>query len=243
MASARRESDLYPPLRDWLEASGFSVRAEVNGCDIAARRGDDLVIIEMKLRFNLELLLQTVRRQETADSVYAAVPAPKTFDKRWRELCRLLRRLEAGLLLVHIDSALPRVEVAFHPVAGERRRNRAQTRALLTEMAGRSLDGNAGGSTRRPLMTAYREQALKVAVALDRLGPTSPKTLRQAGAPAKTTQILYANHYGWFERVGAGIYAMNEKGRAAIGEYRELADMLRRDLRFADGEDGISGGG
>lgn len=226
----RRESDLYPPLKAWLEAGGYTVHAEVNGCDVAARKGDDLVIVEMKLGINLDLLLQAVRRQEVHASVYAAVPAPATVDKRWRGLTRLLRRLEIGLLLVHLDSALPRVELAFHPVAQERRRQAAATRALLTEMAGRSLDLNSGGSLRTPLMTAYRERALAVAVSLERLGPSPSKALRAAGAPEKCYDILYANHYGWFERLDKGIYGLTEVGRNALREHGELAEVLRGNL-------------
>ena len=42
-------------------------------------------------------------------------------------------------------------------------------------------DDNAGGSTRRPLVTAYRENALLVAAVLARHGPLAPKQLRALG--------------------------------------------------------------
>ncbi len=222
-----RETDLYPLLKAWLEAGGYRVRAEVNDCDVAAARGDELVLVEIKRAINLDLLLQIVRRQETGAAVYAAVPAPAAFDRRWRELERLLKRLEAGLLLVRLDSDWPRVELAFHPVRREIRRNKSTALALLREMSGRSLDLNVGGSNRRPVMTAYREQALKVAAGLARLGGSaSPKALRDIGCPAKTGPILLANHYGWFERLAKGVHGLGGKGREALGEYGELVERF-----------------
>ena len=222
------ESDLYPPIKHWLESNGYTVHGEVGDCDVAARKGDSLVLIEMKRAVTLDLLLQIVQRQEAAESVYAAVPAPRTQDKRWRALTRLLKRLEAGLLLVNLHSALKSVEVAFHPVLQPRRPvQRAKHRALLTEMDGRTIDLNRGGSSRRPLMTAYREAALAAAVALERLGTASPKALRELGAGPKTGAILLANHYGWFDRLGVGRYALTNRGREALEQYAELTAALR----------------
>lgn len=225
-----KEADLYPHLKAWLEANGYTVHAEVKDCDIAAEKDGQLVLVEMKRNVNLDLLLQVVRRQRADASVYAAVPAPRTGGRRWRELMRLLGRLEAGLILVYMESALPRVEVAFHPVEQKRRRDKGVTRALLTEMAGRSADRNVGGTNRRKLMTAYREQALHVAVALEKHGPAAPKTLRAAGTSAKTGPILLANHYGWFDRLGLGQYALNAAGRTALEEHADLTARLRAGL-------------
>ena len=225
------EADLYPPVKRWLESRGYAVHGEVGGCDVAARKDGRLVLIELKRAVNLDLLLQIVERQGASESVYAAVPAPRTQDKRWRALTRLLKRLEAGLLLVNTHSALKTVEVAFHPVLQPRRPvQRAKHRALLTEMDGRTKDLNQGGSSRRPLMTAYREAALAVAVAMERLGPSSPKALRGLGAGPKTGAILLANHYAWFDRLGVGRYALTNRGREALEQYAELAAALRARL-------------
>lgn len=231
----RREADMYPLLKSWLEGNGYAVNAEVNGADIAARKGSGLVVIEMKLRVNLDLLLQIAARQETADSVYAAVPAPASRDRRWRKATKLLKRLEAGLILVHMDSAAPRVEVEFHPLPLEAkpRRNKAGTRALLAEMDGRSLEMNIGGTVRKKRVTAYRESALLVAAGLERAGgESSPAGLRKIGTGAKTGEILYANHYGWFERLAKGLYGITPSGRDALVEYAPLADRLREKLAF-----------
>jgi hypothetical protein len=69
------EADLYAPVKRFLERQGYDVKGEVRGCDLVARRGEEpLVIVELKLRFNLALVLQGVERLALSDAVYLAVP-------------------------------------------------------------------------------------------------------------------------------------------------------------------------
>ena len=51
MAKPRiRESDLYPPLKRFLEAQGYAVKGEVNDCDaVAVRGGEEPVVVELKV--------------------------------------------------------------------------------------------------------------------------------------------------------------------------------------------------
>jgi hypothetical protein len=49
-----RETDLYAPVKVWLEGHGYEVHAEVHGCDPTATRGDDLVVVELKTSPNLQ---------------------------------------------------------------------------------------------------------------------------------------------------------------------------------------------
>ena len=74
------EVSLYPAVKRFLEAAGFDVKGEVKGCDIVAVRLDEpltLTIVEMKLGFSLELLLQATDRMRAADAVWLAVPATR----------------------------------------------------------------------------------------------------------------------------------------------------------------------
>ena len=67
------ETALYPTVKRFLEELGFQVKGEVNGCDIVAVRDGEpprLAIVEMKLGFNLDLLLQAVDRMRAADEVW-----------------------------------------------------------------------------------------------------------------------------------------------------------------------------
>lgn len=225
-----KETDLYPPLKSWLETNGYEVHAEVGHCDIAAVKNGNLVLIEMKRAINLELLLQTARRQRLKAAVYAAVPSPRVNNRAWRERARLLRRLEIGLIVVNLHSARPSAQLLFHPAPYTPRKNKAKTQTLLSEIAGRSKDLNTGGSLRTKLHTAYREEAITVAVALNALGPTSPKNLKNAGTSRKTNSILQANHYGWFNHLAVGLYSLNDKGKQALVENADLVICLRERL-------------
>ena len=231
-ASPLRETDLYAPVRDFLAAQGFTVRAEVARCDVAAQKGEHLVVVELKLGFTLDLVLQAIRRQRLADLVYVAVPRPASAagEARLRENLPLLRRLELGLLVVDLRTPPPRVEVALQPVPFERRRDNKGRRALMRELSLRSGDDNAGGSTRRPLVTAYRENALRVAAALERCGPLAPKQLRALGTGPKTLPILRNNVYGWFERIDRALYRIQPAGTAALRTYADVVARLAATL-------------
>lgn len=228
--TARSEADLYEPIRDFLVAQGYSVRGEVHDCDITATKDDELIIVELKRRFSLELLYQSTRRQQLSDSVYVAFPRPERMGRgsHWKDIKRLLRRLELGLILVSWSGKKARVEVVFHPIPSQRRKNHHARRAVIREIAGRSTDHNRGGSTRTKLLTAYRETALHIAACLDAFGPASPKQLRALNTGPRTQSILYNDVYGWFERVGHAQYALRPEGKAALNEYPELVSHLRK---------------
>ena len=75
--SGARETDLYGPVKGFLEGQGFVVKGEVADADVVACRGDDPpVIVELKLRFSLSLFHQAVTRLKVTDLVYLAVPRP-----------------------------------------------------------------------------------------------------------------------------------------------------------------------
>ena len=79
-------------------------------------------------------------------------------------------------------------------------------------------DPAAGGSTRKPIMTAYRQQALACADVLAK-GPARPRDLKLFYPDA--AKILHRNVYGWFFRQERGIYALTDGGRAALLQWSE----------------------
>ncbi len=225
MPKAAAETDLAAPLYDYLRQAGYLVRSEVKDCDIAAVKGDELVIIELKRSMNLTLVVQGVRRQRLTDSVYLAIPRPSNKWTWWKEsrgVRHLLRRLELGLILVSREKGKPPVEVVFHPLPLARHRRSAPRRAVLAEIAARSADYNQAGSSRRKLATAYRENAVHIACCLSLTGPTSPASLRAMGTGPKTLSILRFNAYGWFERVDTGVYRLGAHGAADLVAWPEL---------------------
>jgi hypothetical protein len=225
MRSGFTEADLAGPLYAHLAELGYTVRSEVKDCDIAAVKGEDLLIIELKKTLNLALLVQAVRRQRMTDSVYVAIPRPANKWKWWKEsrgAQHLLRRLEVGLILVSLDHGKPPVEVVFHPLPFERRKRARSRHAVLEEIAQRTADYNRAGSTRRKLATAYRENAIHIACCLLVQGKMSPASLRACGTGPKTLSILRFNAYGWFERVDRGVYALAAHGTTDLKSWGEL---------------------
>ena len=208
------ETALYPTVKRFLEAAGFLVKGEIHGCDIVAVHGGAqrvLAIVEMKLGFNLELLLQAVDRIRVADEIWLAVPATRRGrdrDPRVHRLCRLI-----GLGLMAVNIARDQVEILAEPGPYRPRPDLRRRTRLLSEHARRRGDPSAGGSTRQPVMTAYRQQALACAEML-RAGPARPRDLR-AKAP-DAGRILLRNVYGWFERAQPGIYRLTGLGEAAL---------------------------
>ncbi len=201
----RREVDLYPPIKAFLEGEGFEVKGEIGGCDVVAvRGGEPPVIVELKLRFTLGLVLQAVDRLRVAETVYVAVPAEVARRRGIRPLCR---RLGLGLLLVHG----PRrgVEVAVEPGPYRPPRDRRRSARLLAEHTRRAGDPTPGGATRVPIMTAYRQEATRIADVLA-VGPASVAALRVAAAAPNAGRILARDPYGWFERVERGTYRLRD---------------------------------
>jgi hypothetical protein len=209
------ETALYLPVKRFLERLGFTVKGEVGGCDLVALSGDDppiVVIGELKLTFNLELILQAVDRAAAADEVWLAAKLSargkgREGDARYRNLCR---RLGFGMLAVTNTGD---VEVIVQPATSAPRRNPKKRSRLISEHQRRKGDPALGGSTRAPIMTAYRQQALACAAALSG-GPQRVKDLR-ADMP-DAGKILLHNVYGWFDRAERGIYVLTDAGHAAL---------------------------
>lgn len=226
MAKAQwRETDLHQPVSDFLTSQGYTVRSEVNGCDMVAVKGEEMVALEFKLHFNASLLIQAAKRQRATAAVYVVLPRPKKGmrSKEWQGQRLLLRRLELGLIFVALGPH-PRAEVVFHPQPFDlRRRNRDYT-AIIREVQLRSADYNTAGSSKRKLVTAYRENAIQIAAFLQQHGALSTKRLRELGTGEKTTTILYDNVYGWFERVRRGVYALTAQGILELASYPELVE-------------------
>ena len=226
-----REHTLYPPVKAFLEAQGYAVKGEVNDCDLVAVRGDEPpVIVELKTGFSLPLVFQGIARQGLSDTVYLAVPPFSGRTTRRKDALALCRRLGLGLLMVKLEPA-PFVEALLDPAPFRpRRRNRGIGR-LLREFQRRVGDPNQGGSTRREIMTAYRQDALRCAAHLRRNGPTKASIAAKAAGIPRARAIMYADHYGWFERPAdspSGVYGLTPKGHAALEHYADVVAALER---------------
>jgi hypothetical protein len=113
------------------------------------------------------------------------------------------------------------VEIVAEPAPYRPRPNLPQRRRLLKEHAARRGDPTRGGSTRQPIMTAYRQQAIDCASHL-RTGPKRPRDLKPSAPDAG--KILLRNVYGWFERVQPGLYRLSEAGAKALQQCHSPAE-------------------
>lgn len=209
------ETALYEPVKRFLEGAGYAVKGEVGGCDLVGLAEGEpplVVVCELKQSFNLELILQAVDRQAQSDEVWIAARISlrgkgRESDRRFRDLCR---RLGFGMLGVGATDA---VEIIVSPASPLPRKNTRKRIRLVEEHRRRRGDPTAGGSTRKPIMTAYRQQALACAAAL-RDGPLRPRDLKATTPIA--ARILLDNVYGWFHRIDRGVYELNSAGHEAL---------------------------
>lgn len=225
-----RETDLYAPIRAFLETEGYQVQAEVKHCDIAAERDGQLVIVELKKAFNLKLVYQAIERQSLTEQVFVAIPRPKKGqrEKAWKDMLRLLKRLELGLLTVALDSPLQTVDVVLEPADSPVRKNRKKREGLQAEWEGRETNGNIGGMTRRKIITAYREKSIRLACLLEKEGQLSAAELREKGME-DCIGICSRNYDRWFKRVAKGVYALSDIGKEALEseDYKKIAAFYR----------------
>ena len=227
-----KETDLYAPIRAFLEEEGYQVQAEVKHCDIAAVKDGQLVVVELKKTFSLKLVYQALERQSLTDQVFVAIPRPKKGqrEKPWRDMLRLLKRLELGLLTVALDSPLQTVDVVLEPSDSLAWKNRKKREQVQAEMENRQMDVNVGGMTRRKIITAFREKSIRLACILEREGQISTAALRERGME-DCVGVLSRNFDKWFQRVEKGVYTLSEKGREALEneDYAKAVAFYRKE--------------
>jgi hypothetical protein len=185
-----RETELYPPIKRFLESQGYEVKAEIGPADVMA----------------LSLFHQAIERLAIADLVYVAVPETSTRQsrrvlKRNRRLCRRL-----GLGLITVRPRDGHVTVHCDPGPYRPRQSKQRRESLLGEFSRRSGDPNVGGSTRRTIVTAYRQDAIRCAEFLSANGATKAAHVAAGTGVPNARRIMSDNHYGWFRRVETGIY-------------------------------------
>jgi hypothetical protein len=233
-----RESDLYPAVKAFLEGQGYEVKGEVRGCDVVATRGDEPpVIVELKLAFSLGLLLQGVDRLSLTDRVYLAVPRPsgrraRAGSVQRRDVRQLCRRLGLGLMAVAPGRPGAAVEVIVDPVPYRPRKRLRRLGLLLGEHARRVGDPNRGGLTRTPLVTAYRQEALRCAQLIQSRGLASLGALRATGLVPNAAKILQRDVYGWFRRVERATYRLTDRAARDIERFA-AAGALAADAAVA----------
>ena len=211
------ETELYLPVKRFLEAQGYDVKAEIGDCDVLAIRGEEPpVIVELKTGFNLQLLLQGIDRQTVTDSVYLAIPESKR--SLGPDNLRLCKRLGLGLLVVSKDW----VEAYLDPAPYQPRKAPHHKAVLLKEFQRRVGDPNFGGSSKRPLVTAYRQDALRCVKFLKNTGASKVSDVVAQTKVERAATILRGDVYGWFMKIDRGVYSLSPKGEAAVSIFADV---------------------
>ncbi len=226
-AGKPRETDLYDPVKQMLVGQGYEVKGEIGAADIVAVRDEEQpVIVELKTGFSLTLFHQAIDRQNLTEAVYIAVPrgTGTQFRKSLAANKSLCRRLGLGLITVRMKDSF--VELHLDPAPYRPRLSVIRKERLLLEFARRVGDPNAGGTTRKKLMTAYRQDALRCLSTLNNNGPTKASLVAAETAVENARRLMADDHYGWFERVKTGIYTITPKGKAAVREFaKEIGEL------------------
>ncbi len=137
-----------------------------------------------------------------------------------RKLCR---RLGLGLIVIGGRGA---VEVIEDPIPYRPRQSKRRSTLLLGEFERRRGDLNVGGSNRTPIVTAYRQDALRCVRALAAAGPMHLGELRVASGVAAAAPILRRNVYGWFDRISRGTYGLTAAGEEALNRFAQAIVVL-----------------
>ena len=215
------ETELYLPVKRFLEAQGYDVKAEIRDCDVFAVRGNEPpLIVELKTGFNLQLLLQGIDRQAVTDTVYLAIPEPKRTLPH--DVLRLCKRLGLGLLVVNGNW----VEAYLDPGAYQPRKTPRRKALLLREFQRRKGDPNSGGSSKRPLVTAYRQDALRCVKFLRDSGASKVSEIVVQTKVERAAAILQRDAYGWFVREERGVYILSSKGEAALTTFEDVLALI-----------------
>lgn len=219
-----KESDLYLPLKKFLEKQDYEVKAEVENCDVvaikkavASENVQPPTIIELKLSLNLEVILQAVDRLSLSPIIYIGVPnsCGALKKKKRKRIVKLLKML--GIGLVSINPKRETTHVIVDPTSYKPRQSKPRQQWLIDEFVARAGDPNLGGaSTKAGRMTAYKQQAIEISKYLSKHGATKASDIAKILELPKSRAIVYDNHYGWFLNVSRGVYDLSELGKSVV---------------------------
>ena len=222
-----KETDLYIPIKRFFESKGYEVKAEIKDCDaIAIKEDEEPIIIELKTGLTIDLLMQGVDRQLISDFVYLVVPhrGGRIFKKRLVGFIKLCKRLGLGLLSVR--SVENSILVHCEPEEFKARKIKKRKTGLLNEFINRVGDPNIGGQSKRKIITAYRQDVLRILKYMELNHSTKPKDIKKELEIDNAPSILQLNYYGWFYRQKRGIYKISSQGEQALIDYKDYFDKL-----------------
>ena len=156
--TAPPETALYGPVKALLEAQGYVVKGEITGCDVVGVRGDEPpVIVELKRTFGLD----------ARPPGHRPARADRRRLRRGRAPGRASPRRPGGCAGASASGSSWSSAGARTSSSTRSRTGRAGTGAgrpgCSTSTGGGSATRPRAARSRRPIMTAYRQEALRCA--------------------------------------------------------------------------------
>lgn len=106
MTKGLQESDLFEPVKKWLEEREYEVFSEVEvpsasgRIDVVGKKKPAYCAVEMKTSLSLELVDQAVKRRQAFHYIYIAIPKRKKEIPFFIE--RILMKEKIGILLIDV---------------------------------------------------------------------------------------------------------------------------------------------
>lgn len=234
----KKETDLFPHIKQYFEKEGYQVNAEVASFDVVLSKTIDeqiqVIIIECKLSFNISLVFQAMEAQRVADFVYMAVPVVP--DKKLHKIIHLAKNMGLGLILV-AETGRPIIAVTEQDVeAYQAYRIKVKRDRIEKEISTRRFDKNIGGSTKTKILTAFKEKSVQIAIMLEDGEKNTTTLIKKYNCPKETTQILYTNRLGWFQRMGRASYKLTRLANTSLKDpmYQEIVEFYRHEKKVLD---------
>lgn len=139
-----KESDLYPPLKLYLESQGYEIKGGIGHRDVfAIRNAEPLLIVELKLSLDLTVVLQAVDRLILTSSVYIGVPKQcSALKRKYKQVSKLLKLLGIGLITIDPLRKSGCVKILLDPGEYKPRISKNRVVRLLGEFEKRVGDPN-----------------------------------------------------------------------------------------------------
>jgi len=217
------ESNLFDPIKRLLESHGYHVKGEIVHTDVFGVKEQRTIAVELKNQISLKLIYQAIERTKVADFVYIGVPKQAIIShrKEMKYLKQLLQKLKIGLISVDHNEASFLIEVDEF---SSKKRTNLKKRRVIKEFNERDNHINLGG-TKGKVLTAYKENVIRIAFMLRKMKSASPKKLMEHTGILETSRIMQSNFDGWFEKIERGIYQLSEKGEKELDFYLKDLDL------------------
>ena len=104
-----------------------------------------------------------MERRSVSDLVYVVIPRAEEGCKKhteWRNMLKLMKKLDIGIITVAMDSELKTVDIVSVPSGHSQKHNSNKKSKLSKEFKDRNINENIGGINKTKILTAYKEKCI-----------------------------------------------------------------------------------